>query len=38
MGGLSPEREVSIITGNSVLEALNRKGLTALPIHVDHNI
>ena len=38
MGGLSPEREVSIITGNSVLEAINRKGLSALPIHVDHNI
>ena len=38
MGGLSPEREVSIITGNSVLKALNRKGLTAFPIHVDHNI
>ena len=38
MGGLSSEREVSIITGNSVLEALNRKGLTAFPIHVDHNI
>ncbi len=38
MGGLSPEREVSIVTGNSVLEAINRKGLTALPIHVDHNI
>jgi len=38
MGGLSPEREVSIVTGNSVLEAINRKGLIALPIHVDHNI
>ncbi len=38
MGGLSPEREVSVVTGNSVLEAINRKGLTALPIHVDHNI
>ena len=38
MGGLSPEREISIVTGNSVLEALNRKGLTALPIDVDHNI
>ena len=38
MGGLSPEREVSIITGNSVLEALNRKRLNALPINVDHNI
>ena len=38
MGGLSPEREISIITGNSVLEAINRKGLNALPIDVDHNI
>ena len=38
MGGLSPEREVSIVTGNSVIEALNRKELTAFPIHVDHNI
>jgi D-alanine-D-alanine ligase len=38
MGGLSPEREISIITGNSVIEALKRKELTALPIHVDHNI
>ena len=38
MGGLSSEREVSIITGNSVLEAINRKGLNALPINVDHNI
>ena len=38
MGGLSPEREISIITGNSVLEAINRKGLNVLPINVDHNI
>jgi len=38
MGGLSPEREISIITGNSVVEALKRKGLNALPIHVDHEI
>lgn len=38
MGGLSPEQEVSIVTGNSVLEAINRKGLTALPVHVDHNL
>tara|TARA_B100000686_G_scaffold348918_1_gene441129 strand:+ start:1598 stop:2515 length:918 start_codon:yes stop_codon:yes gene_type:complete len=38
MGGLSPEREVSIITGNSVVTAINRKGLNALPIYVDHNI
>lgn len=38
MKGLSPERDVSIITGKSVIEALKRKGLDALPIHVDHNI
>ena len=38
MGGLSLEREVSIITGNSVVTAINRKGLNALPIYVDHNI
>jgi len=38
MGGLSPEQEVSIVTGNSVIEALKRKGLMALPIHADHQI
>ena len=38
MGGLSPEHEISTITGNSVVEALKRKGLTALPIYVDHQI
>jgi D-alanine-D-alanine ligase len=38
MGGLSPEREISIITGTSILEALKRKGLSALPIQVDHQI
>lgn len=38
MGGLSPEREVSIVTGNSIIEALNRKGLNALPVQVDHEI
>jgi len=38
MGGLSPERDISIITGNSVIEAIKRKGLTALAIHVDHQI
>ncbi|MBT6250122.1 MAG: D-alanine--D-alanine ligase, partial [Nitrospina sp.] len=38
MGGLSPEQKVSIITGNSVVEALKRKGLKALPINVDHQI
>jgi D-alanine-D-alanine ligase len=38
MGGLSPEREVSIITGNSVIAAIKRKGLSAVAIHVDHQI
>ncbi len=38
MGGLSPEREISNITGNAILEALKRKGLFALPIQVDHEI
>jgi D-alanine-D-alanine ligase len=38
MGGLSPEQKVSTITGNSVIEALKRKGLKALPIQVDHQI
>ena len=38
MGGLSPERDVSIVTGNSVVEALKRKGLITLPIQVDHQI
>lgn len=38
MGGLSPEKDVSIITGNSVIEALERKGLKALAINVDHDI
>jgi D-alanine-D-alanine ligase len=38
MGGLSPERDISVVTGNSVIEALGRKGLNALPIKADHNI
>ena len=38
MGGLSPERDVSIVTGNSVIAAIKRKGLIAVPIQVDHNI
>ena len=38
MGGISPEQKVSTITGNSVIEALKRKGLKALPIQVDHQI
>ena len=38
MGGLSPERDVSIVTGNSVIAAIKRKGLIVVPIQVDHNI
>ena len=38
MGGLSSEREVSLSTGNSVVEAMIRKGLKVFPIDVDRNI
>jgi D-alanine-D-alanine ligase len=38
MGGLSSEREISLSTGNSVMEAMIRKGLKAFPIDVDRNI
>jgi D-alanine-D-alanine ligase len=38
MGGLSSEREISLSTGNSVIEALTRKGLKAFPIDVDRDI
>ena len=38
MGGLSSEREVSLSTGNSVVEAMTRKGLKVFPIDVDRNI
>ena len=38
MGGLSSEREISLSTGNSVVEAMTRKGLKAFPIDVDRNI
>ena len=38
MGGLSPEREVSLTTGNAVLEAVQRKGLKGIGIDVGHNV
>lgn len=38
MGGLSSEREISLSTGNSVMEAMTRKGLKAFPIDADRNI
>ena len=38
MGGLSSEREVSLSTGNAVMEAMTRKGLKAFPIDVSRDI
>ncbi len=38
MGGLSHEREISLSTGNAVLEAIKEKGLNALAIDVNHQI
>ena len=38
MGGLSPEREVSLVSGNAVLEALERKGLNGIGIDVSNDI
>ncbi len=38
MGGLSPEREVSLTTGQAVFEAIQRNGLNAVTIDVDRNI
>ncbi len=38
MGGLSAERDISMITGKEVHEALQRKGLNSVMIDVDRNI
>ena len=38
MGGLSPEREISLSSGNAVLQALKRKELNAVGIDVGNNI
>ncbi|SVB24639.1 uncharacterized protein METZ01_LOCUS177493 [marine metagenome] len=38
MGGLSPEREVSLASGNAVLEAVKRKGLSGVGIDVSNDI
>jgi len=38
MGGLSPEREVSLTTGQAVFEAIQRNGLDAVAIDVDRDI
>ncbi len=38
MGGLSPEREVSLASGNAVLEAIKSKGLKGVGIDVSGDI
>ena len=38
MGGLSQEREVSLTSGKEIFNAIQRKGLNAEMIDVDHNI
>lgn len=38
MGGLSPEREVSLTTGQAVFEAVKRNGLEAVTLDVDRRI
>ncbi|MEE8260338.1 MAG: hypothetical protein V3R14_05000, partial [Nitrospinaceae bacterium] len=38
MGGLSPEREVSLTSGKEIFNAIQSKGLNAEMIDVDHNI
>lgn len=38
MGGLSPERDVSLVTGKAVHEAMKRKGLNTVLIDVDTQI
>jgi D-alanine-D-alanine ligase len=38
MGGLSAEREISLLSGNAVLTALKSKGVDAYGIDVNENI
>ena len=38
MGGLSPEREVSLTSGKAIFDAIQSKGLNAEMIDVDHKI
>ena len=38
MGGLSAEREISLLSGNAVLAALKNKGVDAHGVDVDENI
>ena len=38
MGGLSPERKVSLTSGQEIFNALKSKGLNVTRVDVDHNI
>ena len=38
LGGLSSERDVSLRTGEAVLEALKKRGHDAIPIYVDRDV
>jgi len=38
MGGLSPERKVSLTSGEEIFNAMKRKGLNPVKIDVDHKI
>jgi D-alanine-D-alanine ligase len=38
LGGLSSEREVSLSSGNAVLNALQQKGYHAVPIDVGRDV
>ena len=38
LGGLSSERDVSLRTGEAVLEALRKRGHDAVPIYVDRDV
>src|SRR6476469_9642093 len=38
LGGLSSEREVSLRTGEAVLNALRDRGHDVIPIYVDHDV
>jgi D-alanine-D-alanine ligase len=37
MGGISSEREISLLTGKAVLKALKQKGFNAMDIDIDRN-
>ncbi|MGN1063578.1 MAG: D-alanine--D-alanine ligase, partial [Alphaproteobacteria bacterium] len=38
MGGISSEREISLKSGQGVLQALNENGYSAFPVDLTHNV